>query len=137
MNAIEFIVASALLDFPSDNAGKLTFHLKEGGELIVKPIGNGPNQLPAVSVSFFDSQNLFPTLVEMHFEITDLGWVPYFFRNDFEKFEGSVFQHNEKGEMIAINHEMKRRFFEIFESWEAQILEYGIENFLPVAGGAL
>ncbi len=107
------------------------------GSLEVRAIGNSPNNLAAVSVLFL-ADNFTPAKrVEMHLEITDLGWSPYYFRNEYLNFEGSIYRLNKSGKVVAVNHGLKSVLAEVAKGWEEQIREYGLENFLPVAGGAL
>jgi hypothetical protein len=108
------------------------------GSLEVRAIGSSPNSLAAVSVLFLDDYFSPAKRVEMHLEITDLGWSPFYFRNEYLNFEGSIYRLNKSGKVVAVNHTLKRILMEVAESWDDQIREYGIENFLQaVAGGAL
>ena len=137
MNAIECIVYSALQNEPLTPGRKITFPLEQRGDLTVEFGGHGPNLLPVVSVSFFDQEGLFPSLYEMRFEITDLGWFPFYFRNDCEGFEGHVYGLDHSGKVTGVDHKMKQLFIRVFESWNQQVIDYGIEQFVPASGGAV
>jgi hypothetical protein len=131
---IELLLNNGVLE----NLPNFKAEIGPSGSIEVRAIGTSPNNLAAVSILFLDD-NFTPTKrMEMHLEITDLGWSPYSFRNDYLNFEGSVYRLNKSGKVIAVNHTLKRILIEVAESWDEQIREYGLENFLlPVAGGAL
>ncbi len=137
MNAIQSIVSSALRDVERAGEKRITYFLSGDGELSIERIESGPNGLPAFAFSFLDSQSLFPSLIEMRFEITDLGYFPYYLRNDFQSFVGSVYSFDRKGNITSIDHAMKRTLMEVAEDWDRQLLDYGLENLLPAAGGDL
>ncbi len=137
MNAIQSIVSSALRDVEGAGEKRITYFLSDNGELSVECIESGPNALPAFSLSFLESQSLFPSLIEMRFEMTDLGYFPYYLRNDFQGFVGNVYSYDRKGNITSIDHTMKRTLIEVAEDWDRQLLEYGLENLLPAAGGDL
>jgi hypothetical protein len=107
------------------------------GSIEVRAIGSSPNNLAAVSVLFLDDHFSPAKRLEMYLEITDLGWLPYYFRNDYLNFEVNIYRLNKSGKIISVNHALKRTLLEVAEGWDEQIREYGLENFCPVAGGAL
>ena len=107
------------------------------GSIEIRAIGSSPNNLAAVSVLFLDGNFTPAKRLEMHLEITDLGWSPYYFRNDYLNFEGSIYRLNKSRKVVAVNHRLKSVLAEVAIGWEEQIFDYGLENFLPAAGGAL
>lgn len=107
------------------------------GSIEVRAVGNSPNNLAAVCVLFLDGNFTPAKRLEMHLEITDLGWSPYYFRNDYLNFEGSIYQLNKSGKVVSINHGLKSVLAGVAKGWEEQIFDYGLENFLPAAGGEL
>jgi len=130
---IELLHNSGVLE----NLPNFKAEIGPSGSLEVRAIGSSPNNLAAVSVLFLDDNFTPAKRVEMHLEITDLGWSPYYFRNEYLNFEGSIYRLNKSGKVVAVDHPLKRTLARVAESWDEQIREYGLENFLPAVGGAL
>jgi hypothetical protein len=118
-----------------DEKGTFNAAIPPSGTLRIQPLSKSPNRQPALSVLFLDHVLAYAKVLEMHFEITDLGWFPYYFRNDYLDYEKSIYRFNRTGEVIEVDHLLKREFIEAAEDWDRQLMEYGIENLVPAAGG--
>ncbi len=110
--------------------GKFKARIHPVGFLEIRAIKNSPNGLPAVSIALLDPNFSPMKRAEMHLEITDLGWSPFYVRNDYSNFAESIYQLNDSGKVISVRHNLKRVFIQVAESWDKQIRVYGIENFM-------
>lgn len=59
--------------------------------------------------------------MQMAFELCDLGWFPYYYKNVFDVFEGIVCKQDSEGRILSVRHSMKRKLKEIAQEWDAQL----------------
>jgi len=94
--------------------------------LSIEKIGNGPHNLPAISVCHYGEQN--GDLMrdpEMCFEITPDGkFHPYYFRNDYTGTEQEVYFRTEDGREM-IRPRLKRELSSFARHWSANLREQG------------
>ena len=57
----------------------------------------------------------------MRFEICDMGWYPYYFRNELEGFEGKVYRLDDNGHVESVDPGMKQLLIEAARFWDGQI----------------
>lgn len=94
--------------------------------LVIERIGDGPNGLPAVSVTHYGEQN--GDLMrdpEMCFEVTEQGkWFPYYFRNDYMGVEQEVYCRDAANRLL-VRPRLKRDLEAFARMWSRNIREQG------------
>jgi hypothetical protein len=109
--------------------------------LLVRIAQASPNGLPAISITQECRENGPPRAeIQMMFEICDLGWFPYYYKNVFDVFEGVVYKQDSDGRILCVRHNLKRKLKEIAVEWDDRLeeLEYitlsghsPVANFFP------
>ncbi|MCE9599805.1 MAG: hypothetical protein K8S54_17735 [Spirochaetia bacterium] len=95
--------------------------------LLIQIADGSPNGLPAISMTQECRDNgITRAEIQMIFELCDLGWFPYYYKNVFDVFEGVVYKQDAEGRILSVRHNMKRKLLEIALEWDAQLeeLEY-------------
>ncbi len=123
-SAIEISSAYAGIKFLQEEK-ILNAKIEPSGRFEINSIKNSPRILPAICVSFRDDIFAPAINIEIHLEITDLRWSPFYFMNKILDYEGNICRLNESGKAIEVYHDLKRTFIEVGES-----RDYGIENIL-------
>ena len=104
-------------------SGKISIHIDPFNDLFIECEGRtSPNGLASVSVCFVTRERgAVPLQVLMRFEICDMGWYPYYFRNELEGFEGKVYKLDEEGRIISVDPGMKQLLKEAAKFWDGQL----------------
>ncbi len=94
--------------------------------LLIEYAGLGPNKSQAVRVSEYDRKNdgVIRT-PEMCFELGGAQWLPYYFRNDYNREELFIFTVYGNGHLIGINLERLRDLQRRATVWDRSIVERG------------
>lgn len=88
--------------------------------LLIQAEEGSPNGLAAISVSQQCRDNgTSRTEIQIMFELCDLGWFPYYYKNVFDVFEGVVYKQDSEGRILAVRHSMRRKLIEIAKDWDA------------------
>lgn len=94
--------------------------------LLIQCAETSPNGLSAISIAQQCRDNgLTRVEIQMIFEICDMGWFPYYYKNVFDVFEGVVYQQDSEGRIRTVRHRMKRKLKEIAQEWDAQLEDLG------------
>ncbi len=97
----------------------------------VADAGESPHGLQAVSLAFFHREEGRRKLSgRMFFEITDLGFLPYYMLNNLEGVEMRVYSLNRKKRIRRTNLETRRFLVGIAAKWDEQLTVS-----LPFGGG--
>ena len=98
----------------------LSVNLEPFRRLIIEALEGSPNGLTAISVSQQCRDNGQPrTEIHIIFELCDLGWLPYYYKNVFDVFEGVVYKQDSEGRILAVRHSMRHKLIEIARDWDA------------------
>ena len=101
---------------------KIIVHLDPFNDLLIESAGKSPNGLSSVSVCFLNREEGADTMkLVMQFEICDLGWYPFYFRNEMEGFEGKVYRLDESGRIASVDPSMKVLLHEAARFWDEQL----------------
>ena len=92
--------------------------------------GASPNGLQAVSLAFFRREGGRRLSGRMLFEITDLGFLPYYMLNNLEGVEMRVYSLNRKKRIRRTNQDTRRFLVGIAAQWDEQLMVS-----LPYGGG--
>lgn len=95
--------------------------------LLIQIGEESPNGLAAISIKQECRDQGAPrTEIQMRFEICDLGWLPYYYKNVFDVFEGVVYKQDSEGRILAVRHTMRQKLIQIARDWDAILedLEY-------------
>lgn len=78
-------------------------HIDPFNDLVIEFEGRrSPNGLASVSVTFETRERgRNQLLLVMRFKFCDMGWYPYYFRNELEGFEGRAYRQIEKAALKA------------------------------------
>ena len=88
--------------------------------LLVELAERSPNGLTAISVRQQSRENgLTRTEIHVAFEICDLGWLPYYYKNVFDVFEGVVYKQDSEGRILTVRHTMRQKLIQIARDWDA------------------
>lgn len=110
--------------------GQCAFY--EGGKVavIIDPFNDleielegktSPNGIASAGVTFITRERgAHPLKLVMRFEICDFGWLPYYFRNELEGFEGKVYKTAESG-YVSVDPAMRLLLKEAARFWDEQL----------------
>ena len=104
-------------------SGKIAVHIDPFNDLFIEFEGRtSPNALASVNVTFETRERgRKPLQLVMRFEICDMGWYPYYFRNELEVFEGKVYKVDDQGRVESVDPGMKQLLIEAAKFWDGQL----------------
>jgi len=88
--------------------------------LLIQIAERSPNGVAAISIKQeYRDNGLTRTEIQMTFELCDLGWLPFYYKNVFDVFEGVVYKQDSEGRILAVRHTMRQKLIQIARDWDA------------------
>ena len=103
----------------------LLVHIDRENHFTIEFAGESPNKLPAVSVSFFNGERGDDWHRQVAFEITDLGWLPFYLVNKKDPMALDVYEPNGRGRVRKVNRVIRSQLVQM-----AQIMDEELEVLL-------